>query len=132
MDGDLVSVNYTGTLDSGEEFDSSWDRGPLSFVIGAGQMISGFDAAVNGMKVGESKTVRLEPEDAYGMPNDDFIIDFSIDQLPEGLSVGGSVRFQDGAQGIILEINSETFKVDANHKFAGQALTFEIELVSIN
>ncbi|MDA0988281.1 MAG: FKBP-type peptidyl-prolyl cis-trans isomerase [Chloroflexi bacterium] len=131
MDGDRVSVHYTGTLDSGEEFDSSRDRGTLSFTIGAREMIAGFDAAVNGMKVGESKTVRLEPEDAYGMPSDDLIIDFPIDQLPEGLTVGGSVLFQNGVQGLILEINSETFKVDANHRLAGQSLTFEIELVSI-
>jgi peptide-methionine (S)-S-oxide reductase len=131
IDGDRVAVHYTGTLDNGEEFDSSRDRGTLSFVLGAGEMIPGFDTAVNGMKVGDSKTVRMEPKDAYGEPRDDLIIEFPIDQLPEGQGEGDSVLFQDGRQGVILEITTEVFRVDVNHRLAGQALTFEIELVSI-
>jgi FKBP-type peptidyl-prolyl cis-trans isomerase 2 len=130
-DGDRVSVNYTGTLDSGEEFDSSRDRGPLSFVLGAGEMIAGFDAAVYGMKVGDSKTVRMESKDAYGESRDDLIIEFPIAQLPQGLAEGDSVLFQDSRQGVILEVTAEKFVVDVNHRLAGQALTFEIELVSI-
>ena len=131
MDGDRVAVHYTGTLDSGEEFDSSRDRGPLSFVLGAGEMISGFDAAVNGMKVGDTVTVRLEPEDAYGERRDDLIMEFPIDQLRDGQGEGDSLLFQSGSRGIIVEITDEVFRVDANHRLAGQALTFEIELVSI-
>ena len=130
-DGDTVAVHYTGTLDSGEEFDSSLEREPLSFVLGAGQMILGFDAAVHGMKVGDSITVRLEPAEAYGERDDALIPEFPIDQLPEGLTEGDSVRFRDGRQGVILEVNDEVFRVDANHRLAGQVLTFEIELVSI-
>ena len=130
-DGDRVAVHYTGTLDSGEEFDSSRDRESLSFVLGGGGMISGFDAAVHGMRVGDSKTVRLEPAEAYGERKDDLIIEFPIDQLPDGQGEGDSVLFQDGRQGIILGITAEVFRVDANHKLAGQALTFEIKLVSI-
>jgi peptidylprolyl isomerase len=131
MDGDSVAVHYTGTLDSGEEFDSSRDSSPLRFTIGAGQMIAGFDAAVNGMKTGESKTVRLEPADAYGERSDDNIIEFPIGQLADGYAEGSTVRFTNGVEGVILEINAENFRVDANHRLAGQALTFEIELVSI-
>ena len=131
MDGDKVAVHYTGTLESGEEFDSSRDREPLSFVLGAGQMIPGFDTAVNGMWVGESKTVRLEPAEAYGERRDDLIIELPIDQLSDGQGEGDSVLFQSGAQGIILEITDEVFRVDVNHRLAGQALTFQIELVSI-
>ena len=130
-DGDKVAVHYTGTLDSGEEFDSSRGREPLGFVLGAGQMISGFDAAVHGMKVGESKTVRLDPGEAYGERDDDLILEFPIDQLPEGRTEGDSVQFQSGARGVILEITTEEFKVDVNHSLAGQPLTFEIELISI-
>jgi FKBP-type peptidyl-prolyl cis-trans isomerase 2 len=94
-------------------------------------MISGFDAVVNGMKVGDNVTVRLEPNDAYGERRDDLIIEFPIDQLRDGQGEGDSVLFQSGAQGIIVEITDEVFRVDANHRLAGQALTFEIELVSI-
>ena len=65
-DGDNVAVHYRGTLDDGTEFDSSEGRDPLSFVVGSGQVIAGFDDAVRGLSVGDSRTVRIEPEDAYG------------------------------------------------------------------
>ena len=65
-DGDTVIVHYRGTLDSGEEFDSSRGTEPITFVVGAGQMIPGFDDAVRGLAVGEIVTVRLEPSQAYG------------------------------------------------------------------
>jgi FKBP-type peptidyl-prolyl cis-trans isomerase 2 len=130
-DGDTVAVDYHGTLDDGEVFDSSRDREPLIFTVGAGQVIPGFDEAVRGLMVGESVTARMEPEDAYGERSDEMILEFPVSQLPEGLTVGGSVFFQNGAQGVILEITGETFQVDANHSLAGKALTFEIELVSI-
>ena len=130
-EGDQVAVHYTGTLDSGEEFDSSRGSEPLSFVVGDGRMIAGFDAAVRGMSVGESRTVRMEPAEAYGERRDELVLTFPISQLPEGVGEGGSVLFTNGGQGVILEVTGETFTVDANHRLAGQALTFEIELVSI-
>ena len=130
-EGDRVAVHYTGTLDSGEEFDSSRGSEPLSFVVGDGRMIAGFDSAVRGMSVGESRTVRMEPAEAYGERRDELILSFPINQLPEGAKEGDSVFFTNGGQAVILEVTGETFTVDANHRLAGQALTFEIELVSI-
>jgi peptidylprolyl isomerase len=129
--GDKVAVHYTGTLDSGEVFDSSLKLEPLAFVLDSGQMILGFDDAVHGLKVGESVTVRLEPEEAYGESRDDLIIEFPIDELPKGFAEGDTIMFQNGAQGVILEITKLNFKIDANHRLAGQHLTFEIELISI-
>jgi len=64
--GDTVKIHYTGTLDDGSQFDSSVGRAPLQFTLGGGQVIAGFDAGVDGMTVGENKTVRILPEDAYG------------------------------------------------------------------
>ncbi len=125
-----MAVHYTGSLDSGEEFDSSRERGPLGFVLGSGQMISGFDAAVHGLKVGDSVTVRLEPAEAYGERDDDRILEFPIAQLPEGLTEGDDVIWN-GRPVVILEVTSEVFRIDTNHSLAGQALTFEIELISI-
>lgn len=131
-DGDNVAVHYRGTLDDGTEFDSSEGRDPLTFVVGSGQVIAGFDEAVRGLAVGESRTVRIEPEDAYGEYTDEAIIDFPADSAPEGLQVGDPVSFGNGGQGTVLEITDEFVKIDANHPLAGEALTFEIELVSIN
>jgi FKBP-type peptidyl-prolyl cis-trans isomerase 2 len=131
-DGDTVTVHYVGKLDSGDVFDSSRERGePIRFVVGSGQMIAGFDATVNGLMVGKIVSVRLDPEEAYGKPDDELIREFPIEQLPEGLADGDSVTFQSGAKGLIRNVTDTTFKVDANHSLAGKYLTFEIELVSI-
>jgi peptidylprolyl isomerase len=64
--GDTVEVDYTGKFENGEVFDTSEGREPLQFTLGAGQMIPGFEEAVEGMKFGEKKTVTLPPEKAYG------------------------------------------------------------------
>lgn len=64
--GDTISVHYTGKFPEGEVFDSSVGKQPLTFVVGSGQLIQGFDEAVVGMKVGETKTVEIPPEKAYG------------------------------------------------------------------
>ncbi len=60
--GKKVRVHYTGTLADGDIFDSSTGRDPLEFVVGAGQMIAGFDRGVEGMAVGEEKTLTLPPD----------------------------------------------------------------------
>ena len=122
-DGDSVTVHYHGTLDSGEVFDSSRERSPLPFVVGAGQVIAGFDAAVRGLAVGESVTVRLDPADAYGERRDDLVVTVPAEQAPAGLTVGDVVQVG-GASGIVTEVTSEFVRVDANHRLAGQALTF--------
>ena len=130
--GDSVSVFYHGTLDSGDVFDSSRDRGaPFSFVIGFGQVIAGFDAAVIGLRVGDVVTVTIPPLDAYGDPDPALIIDVPLDQAPAGVQVGDPVSFIGGAAGTVVEITNDIVRVDANHPLAGETLTFEIELLSI-
>lgn len=130
-DGDLVSVHYHGTLDDGSVFDSSRERDPLQFVVGSGQVIDGFDNAVRGLAVGESVTVRMEPSEAYGEPSPDLIIELPIAQAPEGLAVGATLVAENGMQARVVAVGDTTFTIDANHRLAGQALTFEIELVAI-
>lgn len=131
QDGDRVRVHYRGMLDDGKVFDSSRDGSPLAFTVGAGNVIGGFDDAVRGLAVGETVTVRIEPADAYGERLEDRILTFPLDQAPDGLSVGDSVRLDNGAPARVIEISDETVTIDANHELAGKALTFEIELVSI-
>ena len=137
-DGDTVSVNYIGTLEDGTKFDSSYDRGePLTFVLGSGQMISGFDAAVHGMKVGETKTVTLPPDQAYGEHQDSLVITMDQNKFPEGtqFAVGQQVTLTSASgqqvPGIIVDIGPGTVTIDVNHRFAGKTLTFEITLESI-
>jgi len=137
-DGDTVSVHYTGTLEDGTEFDSSYEREePITFTLGVGQMIKGFEDAVLGMKVGEVKTVTLPPEEAYGEYNADLVVSLNRDQFPEDmeLTIGKRISLLNTAgqqfTATIVEIGESTVTVDANHELVGETLIFEIELVSI-
>lgn len=130
--GDNIAVDYTGKLDDGTVFDSSVGKVPLEFTAGTGQMIKGFDSAVIGMKIGETKTVRIEPQDAYGPVDSRRIINvsksaFGNESIP---SVGSTVYSQNGAAKIIA-IYDQNVTIDFNHELAGKALNFEITLVKI-
>lgn len=134
---DKVKVHYTGKLANGEIFDSSLEREPLEFTVGAGQMIKGFDSAVDGMSISEKKTVEIPANEAYGPSNPDLIQEVPKSQLPEELKleVGQNLVAQnpDGGQTqvVIREVNKDSITIDANHQLAGKDLTFEIELMEI-
>lgn len=135
--GDTVKIHYTGTLDDGTEFDSSAGREPLEFSLGSGQVIAGFDNAVEGMAVGDSKTVTLPPDEAYGDRHEKLLQEVPKTSLPDDMKpeVGMALQTQspDGQvmNLVIADISEESITVDANHPLAGQALTFAIELVEI-
>ncbi len=129
--GDTVALHYRGTLDDGTEFDSSAGREPLTFTVGSGQVISGFDEAVEGMAVGEKKTFRLEPDQAYGQRRDDLIITVPSENAPEGLEPGQQVALGNAPATVVSVEENGDVVVDANHRLAGEALTFDIEVVSI-
>ena len=135
--GDNVKVHYTGKLVSGEQFDSSAGREPLEFVVGAGMMIKGFDAAMPGMAVGEKKTINIAPEDGYGPRNPQAIIEFPKSQVPADMKLepGMPLTLSDQAGNpvpvVVVEVQEEVIILDANHFLAGQELVFDIELVSI-
>lgn len=140
QDGDLVSVHYTLTLEDGTEVAETSEGGdPLSFTLGDGELITGFEDAVRGMKVGEVKTVTLPPEEAYGPYYEELLIQYSWDELPEDMQdaqVGDWVTLttQSGTTAYrqIVEVTDEYIVVDTNYELAGQTLTFEIELISID
>lgn len=137
-DGDTVKVHYTGKLDDGNIFDSSLDREPLAFTLGAGMMIPGFEKGVLGMKLDEEKTVILPPSEAYGDIREDMIVEISKSQLPPDMEVmtGMELVSQDdnGNQFpvTVQEVKPESIIIDANHKLAGKSLTFEIKVVEIS
>ena len=136
-DGDTVKVHYTGTLEDGTVFDTSVEREPLEFTLGEGTLISGFEEAVKGMQVGQSKTVTIPAEEAYGLHRDDLVLVIERDQIPEDLDlkVGQQLQMQQTNDKtivvIVTDVSETTITVDANHPLAGKDLTFEIELVEI-
>lgn len=135
--GDKVKIHYQGTLTDGTVFDSSYQREPLEFTLGEGQVIPGFENGVMGMEVEETKSISIEPEDAYGERNDNMIISFPKANLPEDFTpqIGQQIQLQD-QQGnpipvVIQDIKEEELVLDANHPLAGKVLNFDIELVEI-
>jgi peptidylprolyl isomerase len=135
--GDVVKVHYTGKLTNGEQFDSSEGREPLEFTVGAGQMIKGFDSAIPGMSIGETKTINISPDDAYGQKNEKAIIEFPRDKVPANISLKVGMQLElrsETGQPIpvtIQEIRDDVIVLDANHSLAGKELIFDIELVEI-
>lgn len=135
--GDNVKVHYKGKLTSGEQFDSSEGREPLAFIVGAGQMIKGFDEAIPGMAVGEKKTINIAPENAYGEKNIEAIIEYPKANIPPDmtLEVGMRLQLQNDAGHpipvVVIEVKEEAVILDANHELAGKELVFDIELVEI-
>ncbi len=134
--GDTVKVNYVGTLDDGTEFDKSEVSAPLGFTIGEGHMIPGFENGVIGMKVGETKTIKIPSAEAYGPVEPDRIMKVPKDRFPAGLNpeVGQQLQMNTGNQTIIVTVvavNGTEVTLDANHPLAGKDLTFKITMVSI-
>lgn len=135
--GDKVRVHYTGKLTDGTQFDSSEGRDPLEFTIGSGMVVQGFDEAVLGMELDETKTVTIPPEKAYGPRSDDFIADIPRKEFPADFTanVGDKlmITLGDGAQVpvVITRIDDEVVQIDGNMELAGKTLVFTITLVEI-
>ena len=135
--GNTVKVNYTGKLEDGTIFDSSLNEGrePLEVTVGQGQLIKGFEDGLFDMSEGETKTVEIEPSEAYGDVQIELINSVPRANVPEGVQAGEMLQ-GDGPMGAVnvkvIEVNEETVVLDANHPLAGKKLTFELEVVSIS
>ncbi|MGI6591114.1 MAG: FKBP-type peptidyl-prolyl cis-trans isomerase [Eggerthellaceae bacterium] len=136
--GKTVSVHYTGTLDDGTKFDSSYDRNkPLTFVCMSGQMIPGFDKAVDGMEVGETVNVHIPCAEAYGEHRDDLVQKVPLENIPNSdqLPLGERVFLQttDGQplSALVAAMDDTYVTFDFNSEMAGKDLNFEITLVEV-
>ena len=136
-EGDKVKVNYTGSLEDGTVFGTSSEEDPLEFTIGQEKVLPSFENAVIRMNEGDTKTVSIPPEDAFGQPKEDLIFDVERTKLPPDidLKLGGVLRVgSDTGKSFdvaITNIDDETVTLDGNHPLAGKALNLEIQLVEI-
>ena len=136
--GDTVHVHYKGSLEDGQVFDTSEGRDPLSFTIGSGQVIPGFEDAVVGMSLNEKKNVAIPVDQAYGQRNEELILTVPREQVPQDINpeVGQKLQMQGpNNQPVVVEVTEvvdEHIKLDANPPLAGKDLIFDIELVEIS
>ncbi len=135
--GNVVQVHYTGTLQDGTVFDSSKDREPLQFQLGQHMVIPGFENAIIGMGIGETKTVQIPVEEAYGQHQKDMVLQVPRSQLPQHIQPEVGLQLQMGPSPeesmpvVVVEVHDDHLVIDANHPLAGKDLTFELELVGI-
>jgi peptidylprolyl isomerase len=136
--GDTVKVHYTGTLKDGTIFDSSKGREPLEFVFGQGQLIPGFEKAVESLNPGDLTKVNIPYNEAYGEVRGDMIVSIERDKVPTDIKpeIGLQLQIQQPngqpLPVVITDVSDSHIVLDANHPLAGKDLTFEIELVSVS
>ncbi len=136
--GDTVIVHYTGRLPDGTVFDASPPERPLSFILGKGEVIPGFDEGVTGMYSGEKKTFSIEPDKAYGAREEEYVEELARDMFPEDLPlvVGHQLEVTNEAGDKLLvmvaDVTEQTVTLDGNHPLAGKELTFEVELMKVH
>lgn len=135
--GDTVRVHYTGRFPDGTMFDSSEGRGPLEFTLGTGWAIRGFEEAVEGLRPGESTSVWVTPDQAYGPHRDDLMLVVDRHRFPPHIEpeIGQRLQMRREGQPAVLvtvaDVDEEDVTLDGNHPLAGRDLTFDLELIEI-
>ena len=128
----VATVHYTGTLpETGEVFDSSEGRDPLTFLVGHKQMIPGFEEELMGAKKGERRTFTLEPERAYGQRMQEAIQTIPKDMFGDIEPEVGMILMSDVGPFSVAAVDGDTITVDFNHKLAGESLEFSVEVIDL-
>ena len=137
-EGDVISLHYTGSLDDGTVFDSSEQGQPLSFTVGAGEVIAGFDEGVRGMNVGETRDISISPDQAYGDYQEELVRVVPRSAFPPNVVPAMGLGFElelPSGQTLpvrIIDVEGDEVTLDANHLLAGETLNFNIRLISID
>jgi peptidylprolyl isomerase len=135
--GDTVSVHYTGKLSDGTVFDSSEGSEPLVFTVGEGMVIEGFEKALVGMKLGDSREVVIAPTEGYGERIEELVqtinrAEFSLGEMEPELGMAIEMQTPEGTIPLtITELTESSVTLDANHPLAGETLHFSLTLIQI-
>jgi len=134
--GDTVKVHLTGRLENGEVFSKPEDE-PFEFTLGSGELIPGFEKGIVGMEAGQTKTIAVPPEEAYGPRNEELMVDVKKTTLPENITpvIGQQLQIRQRSGDLlkvtVAGVDEDTVTLDANHPLAGNTLLFEVKLVEI-
>lgn len=131
QDGSTVTIRYTGKLADGSVFDSTRDRDPFEFVVGAPDILPGISNGVVGMREGEHKTIDIPPDDAFGPHDPGKLVAVEASRMPEGVGEGDLLTDKENRRWRVHKIEGDQAVIDANHPLAGQTLHFDVELVSV-
>ena len=135
--GDKVGIHYTCKLEDGTVADSSNGTDPIEFTLGKGEVIKGLEEAVMGMKVGQSKSVNVPPDKAYGLRHEDWALDVPRNKMPDGIKAEAGVCLEipreDGSSSTaaVTHISESSVTLDFNHPLAGKELIFDVSLLEI-
>jgi FKBP-type peptidyl-prolyl cis-trans isomerase 2 len=135
--GDTVKVHFHGTLEDGTVFDSTYEDNPIEFKIGEGQIIEGFENAVEGMSIGEVKNILVPSQEAYGAHHEENMVTINRSDLPEHIAPEQGKMLQLTTQDnqtfnvTVTSVSDDTVTLDANHPLAGKDLNFEIKVVEV-
>lgn len=136
-EGDTVRVHYTGKLEDGTVFDTSEDGASMEFKVGAGELLKAFEQGVVGMAVGETKTIQIPADQAYGPRKEEMVFEFDRARAPENFEAEIGQQLQmyraDGQPVNLMVIgkSEKSFTMDCNHALAGKDLTFDVRLEEI-
>lgn len=132
VNGDNVSVYYTGYFANGTVFSTNVGSQPLNFTVGANEVIPGFNNAVIGMQIGQNKTVTVPPSDGYGYVNQSLIISVPLSEFGNSTVTNGEIVTSAAGQATVIAVNSTNVTVDFNPPLAGDTLVFKIQIISIS
>lgn len=137
QDGDTVKVHYTGKLEDGTVFDTTANRDPIQFRIGEGQVIPRFEQAMSGMEPGESKTVEVPADEAYGPHHEELVLMVDRNVFPEDAQPEVGLQFEvrqtdsPPIVAMVTDVTESNATLDANHPLAGKDLIFDVQLLEI-
>lgn len=138
MKGDKIAITYTGRVDSGLYFDRSHEKKPYVFIVGRGKIFFALEEQIVGMKVGETKRIRLLPEEAFGEINGDLLIEVPLERLPKDLKPKVGMLITAPLKAIkkpypftITRVGDVSISIDANHPLAGRDVIFEVKIIAI-
>lgn len=135
--GDRVKIHFTGKMQDDTVVETSKERGPLEFKIGEGNVISGLEQGIIGMQVGDKKTLTISPQEAFGLPRQELMVDLNKDDIPEGIKLAVGIHLDIQASDgqtfkvKVVDVKEDTVTLDANHPLAGVTLIFDVELIEI-